>query len=115
MAARILGLKLNLQIPSTSNKLFTLREVLSAYLGLDEKEEGAIDPQLLGAGLEDILTEIEVLRPERLGFRNDDQNSDKDEIQIGLTMEEMVQASGLSSDAFREVFLSWVDGESTPK
>ncbi len=111
MAARILALKLNIMVPpSVSGKPFTLREVLSGYLGVDERHTGAMEPQVLSAGLEKILAEVEVLRPEGLGFRRDATNLVS---QLGLTMEEVIQASDLSSDEFQTVFLSWVDGECT--
>lgn len=115
VAARILALRLKLTIPSLvspQNKPFTLREVLSAYLGVDEYQVGTLDPPTLSAGLEKILHEVEVLRPDNLGVRKEHLDSGIPDLQLGLSMEEMIQASGLPNDEFHNAFLSWVDGQS---
>ncbi|CAL1717415.1 unnamed protein product [Somion occarium] len=109
VAARVLSRKLNLTLPpsSTSNKPPTLREVLSAYIGRPEP----IAADALKEGLERILAEIHVLKASALrGEIGIVGNEDEDE---GVTMEEMISASGLGEDEFKRIYLSWVDVEAT--
>ena len=115
VAARVLAKQLNLTIPESPNgkgkgKPPTLREVLSAYIGKEEP----VETEVLKEGLERILGEIEVLRAGNLrGERVKSVNPGDEDEDEGVTLEEMIQASGLSEDEFKKIYLSWVDVEAT--
>ncbi len=66
----------------------------------------ALSVEQLEEGLGRLLGECEVLRASKLVGRVGGEE--------GLTMEEMVEASGLSKEVFEEVYLSWVDGTYHP-
>lgn len=104
VAARVLGRELDLNLPerSPSGKPITLREVLSAYMGVDERALGGVETEALKEGLEKILEKVERLKVSNNGPTQD-----------GVTMEQMVEMSGLSKEEFTELFLSWVDVEAT--
>ncbi|KAL4245588.1 Galactokinase [Abortiporus biennis] len=122
VAARILSVKLGINDlippPLRPNKPPTLREVLSAYMAressagsesadkFNELKDGAASTEKLKLSLESILQDVEVLRRENILSQ-----SATDE--TGLTMEEIVSASGMSEAEFHEVYLSWVDVEAT--
>lgn len=82
-----------------------LREVLGRWLGYTEAKDqpSDLDTETLRDGLQRVLPEVEKLRPAR---------SDG---QLGVTMEEMIEWSGLEESVFREVYLSWVDGACPPR
>lgn len=89
----------------------TLREIFSAFLYSwypDSKEP--FNEQCLEAGLEMFSEIVEVLRGETvreaLGLPQLENESEH-----GLKLEEIIQASGMDEATFREVYLSWVDGE----
>lgn len=92
-AARILAHKLNLQVGPTEK--ITLREVVGRLVGEEKSNEMSIEK------LEEILArmgkEIEVLKPTK-----------GDNSQLGVTMEEMVEMTGMANDDFDQVYLSWV-------
>lgn len=92
--ARALGLPVNKQEP------VTLREVVGRFLGEKEGQELSIDA--LQEGLGRMMKEVEVLRPQGAS----------DDGQLGVTLQEMIAMSGLSKDAFYDVYLSWVEGTS---
>ena len=83
----------------------TFREVLGACLGVRECK-GQKGPELsaeqLRDGLKKMLIEVDRLRGPVL--RGETEGED------GLTMEEMVEFSGLSRGGFYRVYLSWVEG-----
>ena len=58
-------------------------------------------PEKVKAELLRFLPEIEKLRPSPEGRK---------EGELGVTMKEMVEWSGLSEEQFHQVYLSWVDG-----
>ncbi|PSR79300.1 hypothetical protein PHLCEN_2v7080 [Hermanssonia centrifuga] len=121
VAARILARLLSLSfISGAPASKPTLREILGAYINariripgsevLETNEvRGQASPALsveqLEEGLGRLLGECEVLRASKLVGRVGGEE--------GLTMEEMVEASGLSKEVFEEVYLSWVDVEAT--
>ncbi|KAI0090920.1 Galactokinase [Irpex rosettiformis] len=102
------------------NRKFTLREVLSAYLGINEikgHKEPALSVESVKKGLEELVREVgrlkaRVLRGEKefVSPSPHEEENDEDE---GVMLEEMVKSSGFEEDEFREVYLSWVDVEAT--
>jgi len=66
----------------------------------DAQSEGV---EVYRKGLERMVKEVECLRPE----------GKKDGEQLGVTMETMVEWSGLDKKAFEDVYLSWVEVEAT--
>jgi hypothetical protein len=63
-----------------------------------------MDLGVLIEALERMAREVEVLKPQS-------KFGDGEE---GVTLEEMIEWSGLSEEVFKEVYLSWVDGQSMP-
>ncbi|KAI9000650.1 galactokinase gal [Trametes punicea] len=97
VAARVLALRLGQSLgPSERPRL---REVFSRWLGSPGLESS---PEKVKAGLERFLPEVERLRPSPEGRKAGE---------LGVTMKEMIQWSGLSESQFHEVYLSWVDVE----
>lgn len=100
VGARVLAKFLNVHVGEREK--ITLREVVGRLAG--EKQGEEMSP----AALLDILTrmdqEVEVLKPQR--------RSGADE-ELGVTLQEMIELSGLPEDIFHEVYLSWVEGENT--
>ncbi|KDQ52726.1 hypothetical protein JAAARDRAFT_40017 [Jaapia argillacea MUCL 33604] len=103
VSARILALRLGISVGK--NEKVTLREVLGRWLGAKEVKGGQeeVDVEKLRDGLERIGEEVEKLRPEGKG----------DEEELGVTLGEMIQMSGLSEEEFNELYLSWVNVEAT--
>ncbi|KAG2154000.1 ribosomal protein S5 domain 2-type protein [Suillus clintonianus] len=108
-AARVLAHHLNLQVDSrdgenTKRRLVTLREVLARKSGFyrDEQDVQQEDLVQLRKGLEDLLegNVLDCLLP-------------KIEGRTGVTLEEMIGMGGMDEAEFREVYLSWVDVETT--
>lgn len=97
VAARVLAKKLGVTVGE--GEKVTLRQVLGRWIGV--KDEDEIDVNILKEGLEKIQNELSCLK------LVDSDGSDGAE--MGLTMEEMVSASGLSPEEFTELYLSWVD------
>jgi len=98
VAARILARRLRLTVGKTEK--ITLKQVVGRYIGASDNED--IEPKALKKGLEQIIPEVECLRQSHEG--SDD---------TGLTLDEMVELSGLTSQEFHELYLSWVDVEAT--
>ncbi|EIW57193.1 galactokinase gal [Trametes versicolor FP-101664 SS1] len=97
VAARILASRLGLSLgPSDRPRI---REIFSRWLGSPELESS---PEKVKAGLERFLPEIEKLKPSPEG---------RPEGELGVTMKEMVEWSGLTEAQFHQVYLSWVDVE----
>lgn len=96
VAARVLARCLN--IPVGEHEKVTLREVLGRAVGEDVEKGEDMDLRQLTEGLERMAREVEILKP----------NSVQDE--EGVTLEEMIELSGLSKPVFEEVYLSWVVG-----
>jgi len=81
----------------------TYREVLDRHLGAKSGED--IGPERLAAGLEEAIAAVERLRVSEA--------NSVDAQDPGHTLDEMITASGLSSEDFHQVYLSWVDVEAT--
>jgi galactokinase len=108
--ARQLGVALdqdaNTHAAGTKRERITMREVLGRWLGVEEKKggerEGGLSEEQMKEGLIRLLaTEVEKLKP--VGAVED--------AEMGVTMEEMIQLSGLEKAEFDEVYLSWVEVE----
>lgn len=96
VSARILANSLGLKIGEKDR--ITLREVAGKFAG--EINGEAIGAELLETTLMVLEDKLEVLKP----------NKSVDG-ELGLTMTEMIEKSGLPRDVFHEVFLSWVESE----
>ncbi|KAG5644181.1 hypothetical protein DXG03_009022 [Asterophora parasitica] len=96
VGARILAKALGVEVGEREK--ITLREVLGRLLGEKEGEEAGVSD--LQKGLERMGREVEVLKPEQA----------KDDGELGVTMQEMIEMSGLEEEVFNEVYLSWVEG-----
>lgn len=97
VAARVLGRRLGLEIESKEK--ITLREVLGRLSGEDPAKGKDMDFGELMKALKRMINEVEALRPAGCGDEE------------GVTLEEMIEWSGLSEADFKETYLSWVDGE----
>ena len=93
VAARILANSIGFQIGEKDR--ITLREVAGKLAG--EKD---IEPEELEKNLVALENKLDVLKP----------NKSVDG-ELGLTMTEMIEKSGLPRDVFHDVYLSWVEGE----
>jgi hypothetical protein len=97
VGARVLGNALGVLVGEKEK--VTYREVLGRWIGeMSGKELGVEE---LVKGLEKIVEKLEVLKPK--GWSEGKE--------LGVTMEEMIELSGLDPGVFREVYLSWVEGE----
>lgn len=94
MAARVLAR--HLDVPVLKTEKVTLKQVLGRFYGFSDSDE--IGPIELLKCLERIIPEVDRLKM-----------GDPD---VGFTLEEMVEASGLTREEFHELYLSWVDGKS---
>lgn len=99
VAARVLARRLGVEV-GVEEKV-TLREVLGRWVG-EGSGAGAEEEWLKGA-LERAGKELDGLK-----LVEGDGSSGEE---TGVTMEEMVELSGLSPEQFHKVYLSWVDGE----
>lgn len=97
VSARVLARRLGISVGDKEK--VTLREVLGRVVGEDVGKMEDMDLEVLKGALEKMVKEIEVLKP---------QGRDEE----GVTMEEMIEWSGMSKDVFNEVYLSWVDSAS---
>ncbi|EGO24235.1 hypothetical protein SERLADRAFT_361401 [Serpula lacrymans var. lacrymans S7.9] len=88
-AARILAVRLGLSVGPREK--ITLRHVLARLIGEPEldADKGEISVDELKSGLERMAREL------------------------GVTMETMIEWSGMGEEAFKDVYLSWVDVEAT--
>ncbi|EPQ52469.1 Galactokinase [Gloeophyllum trabeum ATCC 11539] len=109
---RILGLPLDEDISGKRERV-TLREVVGRYLGVKETKGG--EPLLSTAQLHKGLSELGVLSGRlRPGCWKADAGENTvlaQGAELGVSMEEMVEMSGLEKDEFHETYLSWVDVE----
>ncbi|GJE89761.1 galactokinase [Phanerochaete sordida] len=126
VAARVLARALRLDTLTAAEggtKRVTLREVLAAHAGSGEvrgRAAPSLAPEDVKAALEGILPEVERLRAGRVRrwVRGDEAGEgeggeEQEDGELGLTYDEMVAASGLAPEVFREVYLSWVEVEAT--
>jgi galactokinase/N-acetylgalactosamine kinase len=93
VAARVLARTFGVEV---GQERITLREVVGKYSG--ETPGNWLSVEKLATALEDVLEKLDVLKA-REGSRS------------GVTMEEMVEMSGLAPDAFHRIYLSWIDGK----
>jgi galactokinase len=96
-AARILARHLAIDVHPHDR--ITLREVVGRF-GREPKEGWPEDSNQLRVTLERTIEHVGKLRPE--SAQTDDQE--------GVTLETMIEWSGLSDKDFRDVYLSWIDG-----
>ncbi|KAJ3735757.1 GHMP kinase [Lentinula guzmanii] len=99
-AARILARRLELKVEKTEK--VTLREVVGRLAG-EVEEAGEMPVEWLLETLKRMEREIECLKPSK----------SSEEGQMGVTMEEMIEMSGLTAEEFHDVYLSWVEVEAT--
>lgn len=104
VGARILANHLGVKIGREEK--VTFREVLGRWISGDEKESGReIEAEKLKDGLEKVSKELEALKPPLEKVTDG---------QLGVTMEEMINMSGLSESGFQQLYLSWVESTYTP-
>ncbi|KAL1671048.1 GHMP kinase [Schizophyllum commune] len=96
--ARALARALNL--PVGPKEKITLREVVGRLVK-EDKEKPMSDGELRDV-LRRMDKEIEVLKPKNAP-----------EGELGVTLEEMIELTGLSKEEFQDVYLSWVEVEAT--
>jgi galactokinase len=96
VAARILANSLGIKIGEKDR--ITLREVAGKLAR--EKDGEEIGTEELENILVALENKLEVLKPNKSVHG-----------ELGFTMTEMIEKSGLSRDVFHEVYLSWVEGE----
>ncbi|KAF9065537.1 ribosomal protein S5 domain 2-type protein [Rhodocollybia butyracea] len=99
-AARILARSLGIKV--AKDEKVTLREVVGRLAG-EVEEVGEMPVEWLSETLQRMECEAERLKP---------RNATEDG-QLGVTMEEMIEMSGLSTEEFNQVYLSWVKVEAT--
>lgn len=98
VGARVLARGLGIEVGPKEK--ITLREVLAKWSGHNKDDASwEEDVDVLHDALENIDSEVERI----LGAGNGKK---------GLKFDEMVEASGLGVDEFKEVYLSWVEGQS---
>jgi len=103
VGARVLANRLRVKIGREEK--VTFREVLGRWVSGDEKESGKeIEVGKLKDGLEGILEQLEVLKPSPEKVVDG---------QLGVTMEEMINLSGLPEPEFNQLYLSWVEVQAT--
>lgn len=100
VGARVLANRLGVEVGRTEK--VTFREVLGRWISGDEKTSGKeLEVEKLKDGLERILVEVEGLKPPPANVTDG---------QLGVTLEEMINLSGLSEPEFHQLYLSWVEG-----
>ncbi|TCD61100.1 galactokinase [Steccherinum ochraceum] len=92
----------------------TLREVVGAFLRV--RYPDTVEPlseESLESGLELLVDVVESLRGDAVREALGMDSAGVPEGESGLTIEEIIKASGMDENVFREVYLSWVDVEAT--
>lgn len=104
VGARILSNKLGVKLDNKEK--VTYREVLGRIVKEQQGcgSDGDMGTQALIIALKSVMRNISCLLPEGADGRAEEGQ------QLGVTMDEMVEMSGLNPDAFRQVYLSWIDG-----
>ncbi|TRM64531.1 GHMP kinase [Schizophyllum amplum] len=97
-AARVLARVLGLNVGPKEK--ITLREVVGRLVQ-EDKEKPMTDEEMRDV-LVRMAKEVEVLRPKNAP-----------EGELGVTLEEMIEMTGLSKEEFNDVYLSWVEVEAT--
>jgi len=102
VAARVLARQLSVSV-GTAERV-SMREVVGRWAG--EKEgEGELGPEALKKALEELGGKIDGLKLV--------ESDGTDGTETGVTLEEMIQLSGMADSDFRDVYLSKVDVEAT--
>ncbi|KAJ3560395.1 hypothetical protein NP233_g10869 [Leucocoprinus birnbaumii] len=114
VGARVLAKNLGVKLHDTGSKYekVTYREVLGRLVGEMQGcgSGGDMGAEALSVALKSVLKKLACLLPKGVT----EQDVEKDEsrqLQLGVTMEEMIEKSGLSKKIFDEVYLSWVEVE----
>lgn len=111
--ARHLGVKLNDNPPHDGKggkwEKVTYREVLGRLVGEPQGcgPEGDMGSSALLVALKSVIPKLNALLPKSVAGRD----SEVEGQELGVTMEEMIEMSGLTPQIFHEVYLSWVDGK----
>jgi len=100
VGARILARHLN--IPVGDRERITFREVVGKFIG--EQADQELDISALMQSLSAMMVHADILRP--AGYQGPDDEP-------GVTMEEMVEKSGLSKKQFYDLYLSHAEVEAT--
>ncbi|KAG8213486.1 ribosomal protein S5 domain 2-type protein [Butyriboletus roseoflavus] len=97
-AARVLAVHLGVKVGPRER--ITLRQVMARFIGepVDQTEENV---DMVREGLERMVQAVECLKPEGAG----------DGDQLGVTLETMIEWSGMGEILFKDVYLSWVEVE----
>ncbi|KAF5366073.1 hypothetical protein D9757_012374 [Collybiopsis confluens] len=104
VSARALARSLDIKLDTDGEReKVTLREVVGRVAGEDVSSGGGISTVALEETLNKMLVQLEGLKPHKPA----------EDGQLGVTMKEMIEMSGLSEDEFSEVYLSWVEVEAT--
>lgn len=103
VAARVLARSLN--VPLGAEERVTLREVVGRWAGEDIQGGKVLSADALAEALQSIAKKLDVLHS-RDGAAVAAGRS-------GVTLEEMIEMSGLQRDAFQKVYLSWIEVEAT--
>lgn len=98
VGARILARHLN--IPVGDRERITFREVLGKFIGEQAGQE--LDITVFMQSLSTMMLHAETLRP--AGYQGPDGES-------GVTLEEMIEKSGLSKKHFHDLYLSQAEGK----
>ncbi|TFK62848.1 Galactokinase [Pluteus cervinus] len=106
VGARILANKVGVEVGEKEK--ITFREVAGRLAGesVNVGDKEGLEVERLVEVLERLVNEVEALKPKR-------EKGSVDEHELGVTLEEMIELSGLDKDLFNEVYLSWVDVEAT--
>lgn len=97
-AARILARRLGVKVEK--DEKVTLREVVGRLAG-EVEEAGEMPIEWLSETLRRMEREAEGLKSKEAAETG----------QLGVSMEEMIEMSGLSTEEFNQVYLSWVEGK----
>jgi galactokinase/N-acetylgalactosamine kinase len=117
VGARILARALNVKLHDITDgsggkkyERVTYREVLGRLVSEPQGcgSEGDMGVEALIVALKSVLKKLQCLLP--AGVSENDLDAGK---QVGVTMEQMIEMSGLSSKVFHDVYLSWVEGKAS--
>ncbi|KIJ60360.1 hypothetical protein HYDPIDRAFT_117268 [Hydnomerulius pinastri MD-312] len=99
-AARVLAVRLGIKV--SPREKITFRDVMARLMN-EPEDQTEEDVKKVREGLERMAKEVECLRPEG--------KEDGDE--LGVTLETMIEWSGMGEELFNDVYLSWVTVEAT--
>ena len=98
VAARVLAKQFGVRVGEREK--ITLREFLDRWLGVKEGEE--LSPTDLLEALKNIEGKLDGLKPV--------DSDGSDGTQVGVTLDEMINLTGMDSRDFQDVYLSWANG-----